>query len=41
MRTTLFAIAAATLAGPALAATYGPELEGFAYPHPVKHFSFS
>lgn len=31
----------AALAGPACAASYGPELEGFAYPHTVRHYSFS
>jgi pimeloyl-ACP methyl ester carboxylesterase len=31
----------AALAGPACAAPYGPELEGFAYPHTLRHFSFS
>jgi pimeloyl-ACP methyl ester carboxylesterase len=32
----------ATLAIPAAAAaTYGPELEGFAYPHQLRHFSFA
>ena len=25
---------------PALAATYGPELQGFQYPYPLAHFSF-
>ena len=37
----LFMIAA--LAGPAaaMAATYGPELEGFAYPHELRHYSFT
>ncbi|MFS2005141.1 alpha/beta fold hydrolase [Duganella sp. CT11-25] len=39
MRALLYTIAA--LAGPVSAATYGPELEGFAYPHPLRHFSFS
>jgi pimeloyl-ACP methyl ester carboxylesterase len=39
MRALLCTIAA--LAGPASAATYGPELEGFAYPQPLRHYSFS
>jgi pimeloyl-ACP methyl ester carboxylesterase len=46
MRTLFYTIAAAaTLAGPlstsAFAASYGQELEGFAYPHPLHHFSFA
>lgn len=28
------------VAAPA-APVYGPELQGFAYPHPVQHFSFT
>ncbi len=39
MRALIYTLAA--LAGPVSAATYGPELEGFAYPHPVRHYSFS
>lgn len=39
MRALIYTLAA--LAGPASAAVYGPELEGFAYPHPVRHYSFS
>ena len=39
MRALFFTLAA--LAGPVSAAVYGPELEGFAYPHPVRHYSFS
>jgi pimeloyl-ACP methyl ester carboxylesterase len=39
MRALILTLAA--LAGPAAAATYGPELEGFAYPHPLRHYSFS
>lgn len=27
-------------AAPAFAATYGPELQGFEYPYPLKHFAF-
>ncbi|NYE63387.1 pimeloyl-ACP methyl ester carboxylesterase [Duganella sp. 1224] len=34
-------LAAALLAGSASAATYGPQLEGFRYPHPVHKYSFS
>jgi pimeloyl-ACP methyl ester carboxylesterase len=34
-------ILAAALAGPASAATYGPELQGFDYPYPLRHYSFS
>ena len=38
------ALALACLAGSsAIAAespTYGPQLEGFSYPHPLKHFDF-
>jgi pimeloyl-ACP methyl ester carboxylesterase len=39
MRALIYTLAA--LAGPVSAATYGPELEGFAYPHPLHHYSFS
>ena len=39
MRALIYTLAA--LAAPVSAATYGPELEGFAYPHPVRHYSFS
>jgi len=38
-----FALALALAAAPALAGEkpfHGPQLEGFAYPHPVKHFEF-
>jgi pimeloyl-ACP methyl ester carboxylesterase len=38
MRTLLFT---ALLAGSASAATYGPQLEGFAYPHPLHKYSFA
>lgn len=41
MRTILYTAVAATLAGPATAATYGQELEGFAYPHELRHYSFT
>jgi pimeloyl-ACP methyl ester carboxylesterase len=34
-------LTAALLAGTASAATYGPQLEGFAYPHPLHHYSFT
>jgi pimeloyl-ACP methyl ester carboxylesterase len=34
-------ITAALLAGSASAATYGPQLEGFNYPHPVQKYSFT
>jgi pimeloyl-ACP methyl ester carboxylesterase len=34
-------LTAALLAGSASAATYGPQLEGFAYPHPVQRYSFA
>ncbi|MGL4272849.1 MAG: alpha/beta fold hydrolase, partial [Pseudomonas paracarnis] len=32
----LFSVSAA----PVLADTYGPELQGFAYPYPLNHFAF-
>ncbi|XGA67771.1 alpha/beta hydrolase [Duganella sp. BuS-21] len=38
MRTLLIT---ALLAGSASAATYGPQLEGFAYPHPLHKYSFA
>ncbi|MHA4869299.1 alpha/beta fold hydrolase [Duganella sp. PWIR1] len=38
MRTLLFT---ALLAGSASAAPYGPQLEGFAYPHPLHKYSFA
>jgi pimeloyl-ACP methyl ester carboxylesterase len=44
MRKTLTSLAALTLAGAAAAsaaATYGPQLEGFPYPHPLHHYSFT
>jgi pimeloyl-ACP methyl ester carboxylesterase len=41
MRTILYTAVAATLAGPATAATYGQELEGFTYPHELRHYSFT
>ncbi|OBV37870.1 alpha/beta fold hydrolase [Janthinobacterium psychrotolerans] len=31
----------ATAFSPAHAATYGPELQGFSYPHPVRHYKFA
>jgi pimeloyl-ACP methyl ester carboxylesterase len=34
-------LTAALLAGSASAATYGPQLEGFQYPHPVQKYSFT
>ncbi|MRW93864.1 alpha/beta fold hydrolase [Duganella sp. FT80W] len=34
-------LTAALLAGSASAATYGPQLEGFTYPHPVQKYSFT
>ncbi|NVM75721.1 pimeloyl-ACP methyl ester carboxylesterase [Duganella sp. SG902] len=34
-------LAALLLAGPASAATYGPQLEGFPYPHPLHKYSFA
>ncbi|MTV37583.1 alpha/beta fold hydrolase [Duganella radicis] len=34
-------LTAALLAGSASAATYGPQLEGFAYPHPLHKYSFA
>jgi pimeloyl-ACP methyl ester carboxylesterase len=34
-------LTAALLAGSASAATYGPQLEGFNYPHPVQKYSFT
>jgi len=39
MRVLIYTLAA--LAGPASAAVYGPELQGFAYPYPLRHYSFS
>jgi len=39
MRALIYTLAA--LAGPASAAVYGPELQGFAYPYPLRHYSFS
>ncbi len=39
VRSSLF-LAAALAAGSAGAATYGPELQGFKYPHPVQQFAF-
>lgn len=34
-------LTAALLAGSASAATYGPQLEGFSYPQPLHHYSFT
>jgi pimeloyl-ACP methyl ester carboxylesterase len=34
-------LTAALLAGSASAATYGPRLEGFTYPHPLQNYSFT
>ncbi|NGZ82828.1 alpha/beta fold hydrolase [Duganella aceris] len=39
MRALIYTLAA--LAGHASAASYGPELEGFPYPYPLRHYSFS
>jgi pimeloyl-ACP methyl ester carboxylesterase len=37
----LLALALGTGGSAAAAAAYGPELQGFKYPHPLKHFRFS
>jgi pimeloyl-ACP methyl ester carboxylesterase len=42
MRALFYTLAAlAGTASTAMAATYGPELEGFAYPHELRHYSFT
>jgi pimeloyl-ACP methyl ester carboxylesterase len=42
MRALFYTLAAlAGTASSATAATYGPELEGFAYPHELRHYSFT
>jgi hypothetical protein len=34
-------LTATLLAGSASAASYGPQLEGFAYPHQIQRYSFA
>ncbi|TFW16124.1 alpha/beta fold hydrolase [Duganella callida] len=41
MRKLLLSLAMSLSAVPALAATYGPELQGFTYPYPQQHYAFS
>ncbi|OPA90230.1 alpha/beta hydrolase [Pseudomonas fluorescens] len=40
LRSVCFAGLLTASAAPVLAATYGPQLQGFQYPYPLKHFTF-